>query len=168
MSTVGVAIAVPEPHGEFLRASRAGFGDDQAAHVPTHITLVPPTEFSDEQVEAIAGALSEVAARHRSYRMTLNGTATFRPVSPVVFVAVVEGISQTELLAADVRDSLKTGEPQFPYHPHVTVAHGIADADLDCAFRDLAEFRCHFDVEAFTMYVQQGETWQTHRTYGLG
>lgn len=168
MTTVGVAIAVPEPHGAFLRTSRATFGDDQADHVPTHVTLIPPTDFTDACVDAIDEVLRDVAGRHRAYSMTLNGTGTFRPVSPVVFVAVAEGISQTELLAADVRDSLKVGEPQFPYHPHVTVAQSIADAGLDRAFRDLADFRCHFDVAAFTMYVQQGETWQTHRTYGLG
>ena len=35
--------------------------------------------------------------------MRLRGTGTFRPVSPVVFVNVAEGISRCELLADAVR-----------------------------------------------------------------
>ena len=42
--TLGVSIAVPEPHGGLLQESRAGFGDSAAHSIPTHITLLPPTE----------------------------------------------------------------------------------------------------------------------------
>lgn len=168
MPTVGVAIAVPEPYGAFLRDKRAAFGDDQAEHVPTHVTLIPPTDFTAACLDAIDDVLTDVATRHTTFPMTLHGTGTFRPVSPVVFVAVAEGISQTEMLAHDVRTSLQVGEAQFPFHPHVTVAQGLADDRLDRAFGDLAEYRCHFDVGTFTMYVQQGERWQPHRSYPLG
>ena len=33
---------------------------------------------------------------------------------------------------------------RFPYHPHVTVAHHLADAQLDRAFAELADFECEF------------------------
>lgn len=168
MATIGVAIAVPEPHGEFLRARRSAFGDEQADKVPTHITLIPPTDFDDQQIDVVCDDLAKVSVRHAWFTVILNGTGSFRPISPVVFVAVAAGISQTELLAADVRDTLGVGEPQFPFHPHVTVAQAIDESHLDRAFSDLADFRCDFDVTDFTMYVQQGETWHKHRTFELG
>lgn len=42
--TIGVSIAVPEPHGSLLQERRAGFGDPAACGIPTHVTLLPPTE----------------------------------------------------------------------------------------------------------------------------
>ncbi len=42
--TLGVSIAVPEPYGSLLQERRAGFGDQAAHGIPTHVTLVPPTE----------------------------------------------------------------------------------------------------------------------------
>ena len=45
--TIGVSIAVPEPHGSLLQERRAGFGDAAAHGIPTHVTLLPPTEVAD-------------------------------------------------------------------------------------------------------------------------
>ncbi len=66
--------------------------------------------------------------------MHLRGTGTFRPVSPVVFVTVAEGISGCEQLASSVRRGPLAADLQFPYHPHVTVAHHLDDDTLDRAF----------------------------------
>ena len=45
----------------------------------------------------------------------------------------------------------------FPYHPHVTIAHHLADAQLDQAFDELADFECEFDVDDFHLYVHDDE-----------
>ena len=59
-------------------------------------------------------------------------------------------------------------ELRFPYHPHVTVAHHLADDALDRAFDDLADFECSFDVGEFHLYVHEGEMgWQSSRSFPL-
>ena len=40
----------------------------------------------------------------------------------------------------------------FPYHPHVTVAHHLEEAALDRAFESLADFRCDFRVGSIELY----------------
>ena len=60
--TIGVSIAVPEPHGSLLQERRAGFGDPAAYGIPTHVTLLPPTEVGDSDLPAIEAHLLEVAA----------------------------------------------------------------------------------------------------------
>ncbi|WP_293786745.1 2'-5' RNA ligase family protein [uncultured Aeromicrobium sp.] len=168
MSTIGVAIAVPEPFGEQLRAKRRSYGDIMAETVPSHVTLVPPTQVDDVQLGRLAEALTQVAAIIPSFRMTLQGTGTFRPISPVVFVAVSEGISVTELLAQAIRQAIDLPEPQFPFHPHVTVAHHLDDEALDRAFEDLRDFRCSFEVSQFSLYVHdEVHGWKTERTFRL-
>jgi 2'-5' RNA ligase len=152
VSTIGVAIAIPEPYATELQTHRMSFGDAQAQGIPTHVTLVPPTQV-DTSLDEVAAHLGEVAGKHSPFGLRLRGTATFRPVSPVVFVNVTEGISECELLAADVRQGPLEQELAYPYHPHVTVAHHLAEDALDRAYEALADYDCGFEVDAFHLFV---------------
>ena len=141
MPTIGVAVAIPEPWASELQDYRTAVGDTTATMIPTHITLVPPIEIDDLLVADVEKHLEEVAAEIGSYCVHLRGTGTFRPVSPVVFVTLVEGISQCEQLAGAVRRGPLDVELQYPFHPHVTIAHHLEDPLLDRAFEELAALR---------------------------
>lgn len=165
MPTIGVALSIPEPWATELQNYRTSVGDAMAATIPTHITLVPPTEVTDEELDEIEGHLAAAAAGVPAFEVHLRGTGTFRPVSPVVFVTLVEGISQCELLAAAVRRGPLAVDMAFPYHPHVTIAHHVAESQLDQAFDELADFECEFDVEDFHLYVHDHDLGWTPTRY---
>jgi 2'-5' RNA ligase len=166
--TIGVSLAVPEPWGSRLQAFRVANGDAQGATIPTHITLVPPVEVGEERWEGVERHLARVAAACPSYAVHLRGSGTFRPVSPVVFVNLVEGISWTERLAQDCRRGPLLLDLDFPFHPHVTVAHLADDEVLDRAFDELAGFDCTFTVEAFHLYVHDDDHgWTAVRDFAL-
>lgn len=168
MPVIGVAIAIPEPWATELYEYRLRIGDPTAAGVPSHITLVPPTEI-DEDLSGLEEHLAAAAGGGIGpFDVHLRGTATFRPVSPVVFVGLAEGISQCEQLAAAVRRGPLAVELEFPYHPHVTVAHHLDDPALDRAFEELAGFECRFRVSDFHLYVHHDEEgWRSTRTFPL-
>lgn len=168
MPTIGVAVAIPEPWATELQDYRAAVGDTTAAMIPTHITLVPPTEVDEDQLQKIEDHLSAVADEVQPFGVHLRGTGTFRPVSPVVFVSLAEGISQCERLADVVRRGPLDIDLAFPYHPHVTIAHHLGDDQLDRAFDELADFECEFEVEDFKLYVHD-ETlgWRPTRYFTL-
>ncbi|MYR00411.1 2'-5' RNA ligase family protein, partial [Streptomyces sp. SID6139] len=71
--TIGVSIAVPEPHGSLLQERRAGFGDAAAYGIPTHVTLLPPTEVDRAALPAVQAHLVKVAATGRPFPMRLHG-----------------------------------------------------------------------------------------------
>ncbi|MGJ9411421.1 2'-5' RNA ligase family protein [Aeromicrobium sp. CF4.19] len=159
----GVAIAIPEPHGSSLRARRASFGDPLAVEVPTHVTIVPPTDVAPDGLALVTERVAEVASGMDPFTMTLLGTGTFRPVSPVVFVAVSRGIAESEILADRVRTALDAQPTQFPYHPHVTVAQHLDDEALDRAHGELAGFTCTFEVAEVALYLHDATTgWAPH------
>lgn len=167
MSTIGVAIAVPEPYATELRDHRAAFGDSQADLIPTHVTLVPPTEVG-AALGVVTRHLGAVACRHSPFSMRLRGTATFRPVSPVVFVSVIEGISSCELLADDVRHGPLEQRYPFPYHPHVTVAHHLDDSALDVAYDTLCDYDASFAVESFQLFKHGADgVWRSVSSFTL-
>jgi len=168
VTTIGVAIAVPEPWATRLQEYRESLGDATAATIPTHITLMPPIDVDSGLLPSIEQHLAETSAHAHTFRIHLRGTGTFRPVSPVVFVGVVEGISECEQLALSVRRGPLAVDVQFPYHPHVTVAHHLADDVLDRAFRELATFECEFLVEHFWLYVHdESNGWTPTRDFKL-
>jgi 2'-5' RNA ligase len=165
-TTIGVAIAVPEPWGGQLQQYRTALGDATAAGIPTHLTLMPPFETDD--LPAIERHLAEASTGTCPFRIHLRGTGTFRPISPVVFVTVAEGISACEQLAKAVRRGPLDTDLTFPYHPHVTVAHHLDDEVLDRAFDELAGFDCRFVVDRFSLYVHDPEDgWVPTRDFPL-
>ena len=166
--TVGVAVAIPEPHASVLADWRQRIGDPQADKIPTHVTLLPPTEFQAEQLDMVEKHLAWAAEQQRPFVMRLSGTGTFRPLSQVVFVQVSAGISECELLERAIRKDPIVREIDFPYHPHVTVAHDVADEQLDEAYEALRDFIAQFQIDRFVMYTQDGDgAWQARREFQL-
>jgi 2'-5' RNA ligase len=165
---IGVVIGLPEPFHSELRDLRAAAGDPQAAIVPPHVTLLPPTEINAEALPAVEDHLGRVAGAHRPFEIHLSGPGTFRPVSQVVFVQVAAGLAACEQIETDVRSGPLYRATPFPYHPHVTVAHDVPAEALDSAYDELRGYDAGFTVTAFTMFEQdRAGVWQPQRQFTL-
>jgi 2'-5' RNA ligase len=167
--TIGVAIPIPDPYGLELQRARQSFGDPLARSIPTHITLVPPVRVAGAALAEIESHLRAVAADERPFPILLRGTGTFRPISPVVFVALAIGISECENLESRVRRGPLHRTPDFPYHPHVTIAHHLSDDLLDRAFKELSGYEAEFPVWGFSLYEHGLDgVWRPQRDFAFG
>ncbi len=166
MTLIGVSIAIPAPFAAELQRLRASYGDPLADSIPTHVTLLSPTEIDDDDLPEVQEHLECVAASQQPFTMTLRSTGTFRPVSPVVFVQVAGGISECERIERAIRTGPLKRDTQFYYHPHVTVAHHVDDEAMDRAFEELASYQCSFEVGAFHLYERGDDrVWRPVRTF---
>jgi 2'-5' RNA ligase len=166
---IGVAIGLPEPIHTELTAWRERLGDPNATSIPPHITLLPPTALPDDRLDDVEEHLRQVAAGESPFDVHLRGSSSFRPVSPVVFVPLVLGISDCERVQDKVRRGPLDRELSFPYHPHVTVAHDVGDEMLDLAFVELASYDARFRVWGFTMFEQgRDKVWRPQRDVPFG
>lgn len=166
---IGVAITVPSPFSDELRAARLSYGDPLAEAIPAHITVVGPTVVAVSDLPAVDAHLAAVAAAGQSFVIHLRSTGTFRPVTPVVFVQVAAGIPQTEALEAAARRGPLAQELRYRFHPHVTVAHEVADSALDRAFDELADYEASFAVNTLDLYEHGDDNvWRRVRAYPLG
>src|SRR3954447_21100981 len=164
--TIGVVVDVPEPFAKFLRRARAEFGDPLATAIPPHVTLLPPTDVPPGIDPVISDHLSAVAAVTAPFTIVLRGTNSFRPVSPVVFVQLEAGAEHCDDLQRLVRTGPLTRQLQFPYHPHVTVAHHLEDDALDRAQLSLAEYRAEFPVTSLGLYEHGRDgVWRLRRRF---
>lgn len=166
---IGVAIEVPQPYGRELQRWRQRLGDPEAMRVPPHVTLLPPTNVPRERLPVVEEHLRRIAAEEQPFTMTLRGTGTFRPVSPVTFVQLATGISDCERLERRVRSGPLHREIKFNYHPHVTVAQDVPEEALERGFRELASFAAEFAVPGFTLFEEGADrVWRPRRAFPFG
>jgi 2'-5' RNA ligase len=165
--SVGVILGFPPEVAEELQRWRASFGDPLADVVPAHITLVTTTPTQDW--EATLEHVRDVARRQSPFMVTIAGTGTFRPVSPVVFINVEEGFEA----CVDLHQKLQQGPLQrelpFAYHPHVTIAHDVAPESLDEAETVLKSYRATFPVVSMGLYEHDADgIWQLREELDFG
>jgi 2'-5' RNA ligase len=166
---LGVALAIPQPHATVLASWRRRVGDPAAERVFPHVTLLPPTVVEPGDLADIEKHLEDVADHGRPFVMHLAGTGTFRPTSPVVFVQVSRGVGDCEELESAIRRGPLERRLDFPYHPHVTIAHDIDDDGLDAAYDGLAGFIARFEVTSFVLFSRDADQrWHWRREFVLG
>lgn len=166
--TIGVVIDVPEPYAGELQDWRADFGDPMARLIPAHITLLPPTTVAPAETTTVAEHLAEVAKTCRSFTVRLRGTDSFRPVSPVVFIRLLDGADDCDRLQRRIRTGPLQRDLLFEYHPHVTVAHHLADSSMDRAQTALADYGADFTVPGVELYEHGADGWRLRRRFRFG
>lgn len=152
-SCVGITIPIPEPLAGNLESWRASFGDPMAAIVPPHITLITTTPAFDW--DTTIDHVRAVAREQQAYDVRLRSTGSFRPVSPVVFLKLEEGFDECVQLHSKLRTGPLERDLEFPFHPHVTVAHDVSEAGLDAAVEELHAFEASFEVRSMGLYKHE-------------
>ncbi|MBM7847948.1 2'-5' RNA ligase family protein [Arthrobacter roseus] len=164
---IGIVIPIPDPLAGRLEEWRASFGDPMAAVVPPHITLITTTPAWDWT--AVMDHVREAASHQEEFKVTLRGTGTFRPMSPVVYINVTDGFDA----CVGMHQRLQTGplarELDFPYHPHVTVAHDVSEASMDTALQRLVDFEESFPVRSMGLFEHEaGGLWTPREELTFG
>lgn len=149
---IAVAIPVPPPFDGVIACQREAAGDPMAWSVPPHVTLVPPVDLAERALPAVEEHLVDAVAGMEPFEIHLRGTDTFRPVSPVVFLALRSGADEVAALEERVRSGVLGSERAFPFHPHVTLAQAVDPESLDRAGRNMAAFEARFTVTCVRLY----------------
>jgi 2'-5' RNA ligase len=86
----------------------------------------------------------------------------------VVFVPLGVGEEQVRAVEESVRRGPLERTLNFPYHPHVTVAHDVAPEWLDEAEVMMADYRAEFEVSSLGLFEHgQGGVWRQIREFAL-
>lgn len=166
-TNVGVILGFPPAIAEELQRWRASFGDPMAHVIPAHITLVTTTMTEDW--EATHSHVREIARRQEPFTVSISGTGSFRPVSPVVFLNVEEGFGECVALHEKLQSGPLERELPFPYHPHVTIAHDVAPESLDEAETALRDYSATFPVVSMGLYEHDADgIWQLREELDFG
>ncbi|MEA3056128.1 MAG: hypothetical protein QOD30_1560 [Actinomycetota bacterium] len=126
---LGVALLVPAPVALEIDALRRALGDDDTERIPPHVTLVPPVNVREEDVDDAVRVLRSAAGAVGPLRLELGPVTSFAPVSPTVHLAVAGEVDAVQAL----RDAVFTPPLSRPltheFVPHVTLIEGTAHVE---------------------------------------
>ncbi len=164
-TALGVVIEIPSPLDASLIDWRRRYGGEQAAAVAPHVTLV---SGSTTDWDCAAAHVRDVASRTSVFTVCLRGTGTFRPISPVVFLNVMEGAEE----CGNLHDALVAGpllhELTHGYHPHLTIAHEVEEAAMDRAQEELRGASMDFVVQKIGLFgMDSTGAWSRREELGL-
>lgn len=138
-----------------------------ASVVPPHITLITTTPAWDwaEVIKHVRKA----ASQQEEFQVTLRGTGSFRPLSPVVFINVTDGFEECVAMHERLQSGPLARKLDFSYHPHVTVAHDVSEASMDTALRRLVDFEESFQVRSMGLFEHEaGGVWTPREELTFG
>ncbi|MGA3125443.1 MAG: 2'-5' RNA ligase family protein [Candidatus Korobacteraceae bacterium] len=149
--------------GEFVEELRRQLHPVHA-HLPTHLTVLPPRPLQGSEEDAVA-MLRQFAATVAPFQVELGEVESFLPVTPTVFIRVsYAGYRMRELHDLLNRDPLAFSET-LPYMPHVTIAKLDNDVQAEEVLRTSKmrwkEYQGshHIPVERMTFVRGSQHTW---------
>jgi len=123
---LGVALLIPPPVGTEIDALRKALGDDDIDRVGPHLTLVPPVNVRDDEVDAAVAALHTAAGATPPLRLVLGPVATFAPVSDTLHLAIGGDVERLHALRDAVFVPPLERPLSNPFVPHVTLIERTA------------------------------------------
>lgn len=154
---LGVVLLLPEPVTTEVNALRRALGDHAYGAVPPHITLVPPVNVREEDIDTAAALLRAAAAGEREpLRVHLGPVRTFHPVTPVVYLEVGGDVEAIHRLRAAVFHAPLAREIDFHFVPHVTLGDEVDDAAITGAVASLGGYGADVVLDRVTL-MEEGE-----------
>ncbi len=144
---LGVVLLLDEPWRSEVQGLRRALGSPSLDTQPPHLTLVPPVNVPENRLDEALAVLRREAARCRpTLRLTIGPTASFAPVSPVLYLRVDgDDLAALHRLQHGVFRGPLLRSVDYGYVPHVTVHESASDAVIPDALSVLAGYRV--DVE---------------------
>src|SRR5689334_255421 len=100
-----VALLIGSPLGDEIDGLRRACGDSALGRVPPHITIVPPVNVRDSDVDAAFEVLRSAVtggAVNGAITCTVGAAATFHPVNPVAYLRVAGDVGELDALRSAV------------------------------------------------------------------
>ena len=110
---------VRSPVGEFVESLRREL-HPKHAHLPAHISLLPPRLLQDSE-EAALRLIESVCREVEPFEFVLGEVASFMPVTPTVFIRVAHAAYRMRELHDHLNVGPLAAEEQWPYMPHLTI-----------------------------------------------
>ena len=103
---------------------RRAVGADDVDRLPAHITLVPPVNVREDELDDAVDRLRDAAAQARPFRLTLGPPATFLPINPVLYLDVRGDVAAVDAMRNRVFRPPLERPLTWPFQPHVTLLDG--------------------------------------------
>jgi ribosomal protein S18 acetylase RimI-like enzyme len=126
---------------------RRALGADDVERLASHLTLVPPVNVRDDDMDSALDLLRDAAERTSPFLLQLGPPRTFLPTNPVLFLEVRGDVAPVDKVRDKVFRPPLERNLTWPFHPHVTLLDNGDEAKIRAAVDALADvrFECVID-----------------------
>ncbi len=134
--------------------------------MPPHITLV--SGAASGEWEEAAEHVRKIAAASEPFTISLRGAGSFEPISPVVFLNVIDGAQKCVKLHRALLEGPLEHLPAFEFYPHLTMAHDLDFETMNRAKTELSSFAADFSVNSIGLFDYLAGAWALREELALG
>jgi 2'-5' RNA ligase/GNAT superfamily N-acetyltransferase len=134
-------LLLPAPAGTEVDVLRRAVGADDVERLPAHLTLVPPVNVRDDEMDSALHLLRDAAARTKPFRLVLGPPRTFLPTNPVLYLEVGGDVPAVDGLRDRIFRPPLERTLTWPFQPHVTLLDGGPEERIRAAVEALADWR---------------------------
>ena len=163
---------VRNPVGEFVESLRRELHPTMA-HMPAHLTILPPRELHGSQANALE-FLQEACSHVLPFDIELGDVETFLPTTPTVFIQVARFAYRMRELHDRLSVNCLHCEESWPYIPHLTIIKTEQDQQAREATVIARERWAHFEgrrqvhISELMFVRENGDTWHDVAPLPLG
>lgn len=133
-----------------------------AAPISTHVTVYL-AELNESLLEAFQSPKVREALDVPRFEARWGSVHSFRPVTEVEYLNLEAGKAEFEQIHQKLVELFGAGAASFPYVPHVTLGHGLTEAQVANAhkvFDALPAEQRTFTVDHLHYYSYDGQNWE--------
>jgi 2'-5' RNA ligase/GNAT superfamily N-acetyltransferase len=132
---VAVALLPPAGLSAKIQAVRSFLGDPRIDRIAPHLTLVPPVNLADQDVEQLQGLLRSVGSATTPFMLTLGPVSSFSPNTPTLHLAVQGDLPALRALRDQLRVPPVNRPEVWPFTAHVTLRDSVPAEQIDPALQ---------------------------------
>ncbi len=167
---LGVVLLLPEPWSSEVNGLRRALGAPSLGTQPPHLTVVPPVNVAQAQLDQAVGVLRRAAERcEPTLSLTVGPPATFAPVSPVAYLRISGDVDGLQRLQTDACSGPLHRRIDYDYVPHVTLHESASDRTISQILEVLGDFRCEMVIDRVHLLQQDHDgVWRPLTDVGFG
>jgi len=155
-----VALVITGPVADEVNGMRRALGAKALGRIAPHVTLVPPVNVHEEDLEEVLSHVRCQAARNGPMAVELGPPATFWPRTPVLYLELcgdLEGLGELQRSLVCGPLAPPPGRVERDFVPHVTLDQRIDPRRLPHALAALADYRSSYCFERVTILEQDAD-----------
>ncbi|WP_251552438.1 YjcG family protein [Neobacillus muris] len=144
--------------------------DPHYSLIPPHLTLKDAFEASEQEADAFADKLRQIAQDTQPFILKTSKVSSFYPVNNVIYFKI-DPTTELKNLQKDINQEISSQNPDYAFVPHITIGQRLSNDEHSDVYGSLrmTKFVHEETIDRFhLLYQLENKSWTVFETFRLG